>query len=127
MDFFCPARRGIRVGYPSRSLLRSLAPAQRRRVSGRVVLALTASQHYALRGVRVGTRIARVARRLRAGRAFAVGRNRWYLVTDGHGRGVLKVQHGVIEEVGIADVALTRGRPRARRFLAGFSTAAAGV
>jgi hypothetical protein len=121
MDFFCPARRGIRVGYASRSLLRHLTRAQARRVSGRVVLVLTASYHYGLRGVRVGARVRRVARRLHLGRPFAVGRNRWYLVAFGRGRGVLKVQHGVIEEIGIANRALTQGRRPARRFFSSFS------
>jgi hypothetical protein len=81
---------------------------------------LTASHHYALRGVRPDTRLSRVAKKLHAGRPFSVGRNRWYLVPDGSGRGVLKVQHGVIEEVGIADAPLVRTRAAARRFFRGF-------
>ena len=104
MDFFCPARHGIRVGY--------------RR--GRVVLVLTANRHYALRGVRPDTRLARVARRLRAGRPYHVGRNTWYLVPDGRGRGVLKVRRGTIQEIGIATASLVRTRAAARRFLRSF-------
>ena len=42
-------------------------------------------------------------------------------VTDGRARGVLKVQHGVIDEIGIARAPLTRGRAAARRFLSSFS------
>jgi hypothetical protein len=120
MDFFCPARRGIRVGYASKSLLRPLSGAQRRRFNGRVVLVLTANRHYALRGVRPDTRLSKVAKKLHAGRAFSVGRNRWYLVRDGSGRGVLKVQHGVIQEVGIAGASLVPNRAAARRFFRSF-------
>lgn len=121
MDFFCLAGFGIRVGYTSPALLRSLPRAERSRVRGRVVLALTGNRYYALRGVRRGRRLARVARRLRVGKGFHIGLNRWYLAPDGAARGVLKVRHGVIEEVGIANKQLTQNRPAARRFLSSFS------
>lgn len=121
MDFFCTTANGIRTGYASPALLRSLSRAQRRRVQGRVILALTANPYYALRGVRQGTRLAAVARRLRVGPGFQVGLNRWYLTPDGSSRGVLKVRHGIIEEIGVADRRLTANRRAARRFLARFS------
>ena len=121
MDFFCPNHYGIRVGYASPKLVRALPRAQRRRLQGKAVLVLTASSRYALRRVRVGTHVAKVARRLRLGRPFAIGRNRWYVVADGSGRGVMKVRHGVIDEVGIANPGLTRTRAGARRFLSSFS------
>ena len=111
MDFFCPARRGIRVGYASPTLTRHLSAAQRRRVAGRAVLILSANRHYALHGVRPGTRLAKVRRRLHVGRAFHVGLNYWYVVANGPSHGVLKVRHGVIQEVGIAELRLTRGEP----------------
>jgi hypothetical protein len=120
MDFYCLAPNGIRGGYPSGALLRTLSASQRRRVSGRVVLALTANRRYALRGVRVGARLARVTRRLKAGRPYLVGRNTWYLTPNGSSRGVLKVRHGIIEEIGIADKRLTASRRAARRFLRTF-------
>jgi dienelactone hydrolase len=120
MDFFCPALRGIRVGYASPVLVRPLSRALRRRVAGRVVLVLTANRHYVLRGVRPDTRLARVRRRLHVGRAFHVGLNYWYLVANGRGDGVLKVRHGVIQEIGIADLRLTRGRAAGRRFFRSF-------
>ena len=120
MDFYCLTGGGIRAGYPSRKLLRSLPRSQRRRVAGRVVLALTADRRYALRGVKPGTRLARVARRLHPGRGFRIGLNTWYIVRDASVSGVLKVRHGVIEEIGIADKRLTGSRARARRFLSSF-------
>ncbi|MGA9857945.1 MAG: glycoside hydrolase family 3 C-terminal domain-containing protein [Solirubrobacteraceae bacterium] len=121
MDFFCTGHNGIRVGYPTPRLLHSLPRAQRRRLTGQAVLVLTSSRHFALRGVRPNTRLARVARRLHVSRPFVIGLNTWYLLPDRRARGVLKVRHGVIQEVGIANPALTRRRAAGRRFLASFS------
>jgi hypothetical protein len=120
-DYFCLRPSGIRVEYPSVGLLRSLPTAQRGRLSGRVVVALTADRRYVLRGVRPGTRLRTVAKRLKVGRAYHVGLNFWYLPPDGRVSGVLKVRHGRIEEVGIADRRFTRSREVARRFLRSFS------
>ncbi len=117
MDFFCTASHRIRVGYPSATLLRSLASKQRRRVSGRAILVLTASHHYALHGVHPGTRLtAKVRRALHVGRRFHVGKNLWYLGPEAGSRGVLKVRGDLIEEIGIADARLTGDRQAARRF-----------
>ncbi|MDQ6936808.1 MAG: S8 family serine peptidase [Actinomycetota bacterium] len=120
MDFFCLSPIGIRVGYPSPGLLRTLSRSGRRRVAGRVVLALSADRHYALRGVRPGRRLAAAAGLLHTGRGFRIGLNTWYLAPDGSARGVLKVRHGVIEEVGIADKRLTASRRPALSFLRSF-------
>jgi hypothetical protein len=49
-----------------------------------------------------------------------VGLNTWYLAPGTDSRGVLKVRHGVIEEVGIANRRLTASRVAARRFLKSF-------
>jgi hypothetical protein len=122
MDFFCPSHGGIRVGYASGALLKAFSRATATRLRGRAVLILTANRHYALRGIRPGTRLsAAVARRLHAGRGYGVGRNTWYLTPDGRlSHGVLKVQHGVIGEIGIASGALTSSRAHARRFFRSF-------
>jgi hypothetical protein len=120
MDFFCLAGGGIRAGYPSRRLLQSLPARQRGRVGNRVVLILTADRYYALRGVRPGTRLALASRKLRHRSRFTIGRNIWYVVPGRVANAVLKVRHGVIEEIGIADKRLTTGRERQRRFLASF-------
>jgi hypothetical protein len=42
-------------------------------VNNRIVLALTASNYYGLRGVHAGTRLATFARRLRFGTGFQTG------------------------------------------------------
>jgi hypothetical protein len=84
-------------------------------------LALSANRHYALHGVRPGTRLAKVARRLHAGKPFHVGRNFWYLTPGKLTRGVLKVRRGVIQEIGIAQERVTGKPTQARRFFRSFS------
>ena len=116
MDFFCTGDNGIRVAYPSPALLASLPARERRGLAGRVILILTSSRRYALRGVAPGTRLAGVARRLRISRPYRVGLNTWYLTADGALRGVLKVRHGVIEEVGITDAVFGAGAAEASVF-----------
>ncbi len=120
MQFFCLSPKGIRAGYPSPKLLRSLPVAKRRRVQDRAVLLLTAYKRYAVRGVRPGMPLASAAQHVRIGRPFHVGLNWWYLFAAGQSRGVLKVRHGTVEEVGIADKVLTVGRRASWRFLTSF-------
>jgi hypothetical protein len=121
MDFFFICPKGIRAGYPSGALLRSLSKGERRAVRGRAVILLTANRHYALHGVKPATRLAKDRRRLHAGRGYKIGLNTWYLVGNGPSRGVLKVRHGVILEIGIANKQLTAGGARAiTRFLRAF-------
>ncbi len=81
---------------------------------------LSSNRHYSLAGVRVGTRLARVAKRLHASRGFRIGLNTWYLVPGSGARAVLKVRHGIIEEIGIADRRLTHDRRAAGRFIRSF-------
>jgi X-Pro dipeptidyl-peptidase C-terminal non-catalytic domain len=121
MDFFCLDKSGIRVGYASPKLLRSLPRHDRTRVKGRAILALTANRHYALRGVRPGAKLTAVAKRLHVGAGFKIGLNTWYLESNGPSRGVLKVRHNQIQEIGIADKRLTVSRASSRRFLSSFS------
>jgi hypothetical protein len=86
-DYFRLKPSGIRVKYPSATLLRSVPRPQRRHLQGRVIVALTADRHYALRGVHPGARLRTVARRLHVGRAYHVGRNFRYLAPYGRGSG----------------------------------------
>jgi hypothetical protein len=120
LEFLCLTPNGIRIGLPSQRLLREITPRQRRRVRSRVVFASTANVHYALNGVRAGARLTHVARRLRIGRRFRIGINTWYLVPGRASHGVLKVRHGIIEEIGIVDRRLTTGSRATGRFLQSF-------
>ncbi|MDQ6729500.1 MAG: hypothetical protein M3022_04165 [Actinomycetota bacterium] len=58
----------------------------------------------------VGNAPGPVARRLHVSRPFHVGRTTWCLTADRPSRGVLKVRHGIIQEVGIAPARLVRTR-----------------
>ncbi len=123
-DNFCLyAGWGIRAGYPSAALLRSLPGRRRGAVRGRIILALTANPFFALHGVRPGARVSAVRHRLHLGKAIRIGSNSWYVVRAGSAAGVLKVRHGVIQEVGIANRRLTAGSAAQSRFLRSFRKA----
>ncbi len=120
-DFFCLTPIGVRVGYASDRLRKTLSPGERKRVRGRVVLALTANGFYALRGVRPGATLAVAARTLRTGAPFHIGVNFWYMARNGTSTAVLKVRHGIVQEVGIADARLTHSKKAQRAFITSFS------
>ena len=124
-DNFCLyAGWGIRVGYPSTKLVKALPSSERGQISGRIVLALSANPFYALDGVRPGARLtAAVTRKLKLGADLQIGSNRWYIAPGKASNGVLKVRHGVIQEVGIANLQLTGGRAAQQRFLTSFDAA----
>ena len=120
-EFFCLSPEGIRVGYASQRLLSALTPAERSRVSGRVVLILTANPHYeALAGIRHGDRVADARARLRLGRPLHLGVNYWYLVPTGSSTTVIKVRRGVVQEIGVADGRLTDGLAAQLTFMTSF-------
>ncbi|MFZ0040949.1 MAG: hypothetical protein WAK93_06570 [Solirubrobacteraceae bacterium] len=120
-DFFCPARHGIRVGYASPALLRRLPARKRGGLKDHVVLVLTASPHYAIKGVRAGSRLSAARRHLKLSHPYYVGRNTWYLAPGGAARDVLKVRHGDVQEIGIGQNSLTTPRRLAAAFLRSFS------
>ncbi|MBV9310251.1 MAG: hypothetical protein JOZ73_05440, partial [Solirubrobacterales bacterium] len=120
MDFYCLTGGGVRAGFPSRKLLRSLSRSQRRRVAGRVVLALTADRLYALRGIRPGTKLSKARGRLHPRRGLRIGLNTWYIVPGRVANGILKVRHGRIEEIGVVDKRLTNNQAAAQRVMSSF-------
>jgi hypothetical protein len=119
-DFCLFAGWGIRVGYPSSKLLRLLPAVQRGHLKGKIVLALTANPFYNLKGVKAGTPVA-AAHKLKLGKRFHVGLNYWYIAPAKGANDVLKVRHGIIQEIGLANSALTKGRTRQKRFLTSFT------
>jgi putative CocE/NonD family hydrolase len=121
VDFYCLTPIGIRAGYPSRAVLQALPSGQRRRVAGRVIWISTANPRYSLRGIRAGSALLNARRALHLGRGFHVGLNWWYFARYGRSNGLLKIRHRIVEEVGIADPALTRSRRAQLRFLESFS------
>jgi hypothetical protein len=120
-DFFCLTPIGVRVGYASTALLRTLSPRERTRFQGRVVLALTANAFYALRGIRPGVTLTAAQKKLGKGNVFHVGLNYWDLIKQGSWTAVLKVRHGIVEEVGTADARLTKTQRTQRIFIKSFS------
>jgi hypothetical protein len=121
IEDFCLTGNGIRAGYPSPALLRTLPVSEQRQLTHTVVLVLTANPRYELRGVPVGARLTTITRHLRVTAPLHIGINDWYLTPNGQSTGVLEVRHGIIEEIGIASKDLTNTRRNARRFLAIFS------
>jgi ABC-2 type transport system ATP-binding protein len=119
MDFFCSLNGRIRIGYGAPSALRSLSARQRTQLKGHAVLILTGNKHYAIRGIRPGTKLSTARKQLHL-TTFRVGRNYWYLAPDGRVRAVLKVRRGTVQEVGIANTRLTAPRASAARFLRSF-------
>jgi hypothetical protein len=84
------------------------------------MLALTANPFYALHGVKPGARLASATLRLKLGKVIKLGRNDWYVIPGATSNGVLKVRHGIIQEVGIATKALTAIRAAQAHLLSSF-------
>ena len=110
-DFFCLTPIGVRVGYASPILLDSLAKHERATYQGRVVWASTSNPYYSLDGIRAGESIATASRVLDIEPPFHIGLNYWYLARKASYTAVLKVRGNVVQELGIADNALTTTRP----------------
>jgi hypothetical protein len=120
-DFFCLTPIGVRVGYPSPKLLRTLPRSEQGLRRGRVIWASTANPFYAVHGVRPGASLSAAARRLHTGAPFHVGLNYWYLAQGGRANVVLKVRRRIVQEIGIVDKSLTNTRRAARAFFTSYS------
>jgi hypothetical protein len=112
---------GIRVGYSSPRLSRTLPRRIRRALAGRAVEILTANRFYALDGIRPGAKLKpRTLLRLHALKYYAIGMNDWYLVPGRAADGVLKVRYHRVLEVGVADKRAAFGRKGPVRFFDSF-------
>lgn len=120
-DFFCLTPIGIRVGYGSPGLLSSLPKSTRERYLNRVVWASTSDPFYSIDGVRAGESIVLAAATLHTEAPLRIGLNDWYLARGKSSTVVLKVRHGVVEEIGIASERLTEGRTAQFRFMKSFT------
>ena len=124
MDAYCARRAGkLRVGYPTRKLMRRLPRPIKRKVRNRVVLALTSTTRASVRGIRPGQTGKSAARRLRAldrdaFRRQRVRKNTWLVLPQKRVTILVKLQRDRVDEIGIADSRLTpRRRLGLRRFL----------
>jgi hypothetical protein len=111
---------GIRVGYASEKLLGTTSRGELAKINGKIVLALTANPYYKLNSVRNGTRLSTAAHQLKLGKPVHWGLNDWYVIPGATSNRVLKVRHGVVREVGIANKQLTTGRAAQQRLLRNF-------
>jgi alpha-tubulin suppressor-like RCC1 family protein len=118
-DFFCLTPNGVRVGYASPKLIAAL-PRSERGIAGRVVWVSTANRYYGVEGIRPEAPLAAAARVLRLAAPLHIGLNYWYLAPAGAVTAVLKVRHGVIQEVGIADKRFTATRAMRLIFMTSF-------
>jgi 6-phosphogluconolactonase (cycloisomerase 2 family) len=118
-DFCLSGGPGVRVGYASARLLGTSLTATHT-ITSTVVLAVTANRFYTLRGVRPGTRLTTAAHQLNLAQPTRWGVNDWYVVPGATSNGLLKVRHGIIQEVGIVNKQLTKGRAAQLRLLRNF-------
>ena len=119
-DFFCLTPIGVRVGYASPTLAKTLPHKLAKRLQGRVIWASTSSGYYSLDGVRPGATVQAARGRLKLAGPFAVGLNQWYLAPFGSATAVLKVRGAIVQEIGIGDKQLTVGRKAQLSFLRSF-------
>jgi 6-phosphogluconolactonase (cycloisomerase 2 family) len=117
-DRFCLQAGGaILAGYSTPQALAPLTASQRRQLNRRVVILLTSNHYYALDGLRPGAPLTTARHTLKLGRGQKIGDSTWYVVAERHRSGILKVTHGIIQQVGIANQALTRTPTNQRTLL----------
>jgi hypothetical protein len=104
---FCVTPAGIRAGYPSAKLLAALPARQRGKYRNKLVWITTGSAHYAIGGIRVGASATTARHHLTLHES--PGRASWSFATHGSVTVLLKIRGDVVQEVGIATPALTRG------------------
>jgi hypothetical protein len=118
IDRYCVQDGGVlRIGYPTRRLNRGLGRRLRRRVRSKAQVALTSNPRASIRGIRRGTRVRTLRRRLRGERRYRVGRNTWYVARRKRARLLFKTRRGRVREIGIASRRLSRTRRGTRRLL----------
>jgi len=120
-EFFCLTPNGVRVGLGSPALLKTLPKRSRGKYSGRVVWVSTSSAYYTANGIRAGATVAAAGKKLKLESPFHIGANYWYLASIGGSEAILKVRGGIVQELGIGDKVLLKGRKAQRAFLSSFS------
>jgi hypothetical protein len=106
-DRFCLQSGAILAGYSTPQALAPLTAAQRQRLNRRVVILLTANPYYALDGLRPGAPLTTARHTLKLGSGEKIGDSTWYVIAEHHRSGILKVTHGTIQQIGIANPTLT--------------------
>jgi pimeloyl-ACP methyl ester carboxylesterase len=114
IDRYCATGGGsFRIGYPTARL----SPRQRAVARGRAILVLTSSRRFKVAGVRAGSGVRALRRRLRGERRFRVGRNVWFLARGRAATHAYKTRGRKVLAVGIADRRMTHGARASKRLL----------
>jgi len=80
----------------------------------------TSNPRYVIDGIRPGAAITLAADRFRTGRPYRIALDDWYIGAYRSTRVVMKVRHGIVEELGIGNWRLTSTRKAARQFMSSF-------
>ena len=119
LDRYCVAGGGaLKVGYPTTKLGRRLKPSLRRKVNNRIVLILTSSRRFSLKGIHPGDSPRSARRQLKGERRFKAGGNTWYVTTVSGVRLLVKTRGDKVREIGIGNRSLSQGRRATKTFLA---------
>lgn len=113
----CLSPTGINLVYAPPKLLASLKAAARKHYKGGLVFAYTTNAHYAVSGIRVGSKLTAARKALHGGTELTVGGTSWYVALHGSVAVVLTVKHGSITRLGVAVRALNGTRAEQLRFL----------
>jgi Putative Ig domain len=106
-DLFCLTPTGVRVGYPSPSLLDTLTSSLRKKLAGHVIWATTANRHYSFGAIRPGVKLATAKRAMATATRVVVGRVAWYFLTERSVTVLLQIEGGLVRELGIVSKQLT--------------------
>ncbi len=118
LDRYCVAGGGaLKIGYPTTKLGRRLKPSLRRKVNKRVVLILTSSRRFSLKGIHAGDSPRSARRQLKGERRFQSGANTWYVTKLNGSRLLVKTRGGRVREIGIGHTSLSRSRQATKYFL----------
>jgi hypothetical protein len=82
--------------------LSELPQRERGKHAGRLIWASSDNARYSVAGIRAGATLTAAEKALRHGYLFRVGLNYWYVTPVRGASAVLKVRHGIVQEVGIA-------------------------
>ena len=95
-----------------------LAVSVRNATRSRVVLVLTSSPRFSLLGLTRGDKRAEVKQKLHKEGSFVIGANRWYVVrTTGTRVLLVKVQSGLVREIGLGDGRFAKTNKLLRAYL----------
>lgn len=112
---------GMRIGYPTKRLMKRTPRRVRSRVRGEAVLLLTSNRQFRLGRFRVGAKVKVLRKRLHREQRFKVGRNVWYTVGGRQSRLLFSTRKGRVRQLGLGEKALTSSRRETKRYLRAWS------